>query len=136
MAVLKKRKRKEIGDSLIAFEERATLWLQHALPLPCAWQRVCLLHCMHVQLRTVMVRMQLMQLIIQRRQPSLFNREASYFHKYFCTFWHPNLATSLFLASFVPLKFYVILKTSLFFVWILLIFWMLMLASLYNTNST
>ena len=34
-------------------------------------------------------------------------------------------------ASFVPLKLRVILKTSLFFVWILPIFWMLMLGSLH-----
>ena len=50
----------------------------------------------------------------QRCQPSLFQREASYFCKHFCPFWLPNLATSLFLASFVPLKLHVILKTSLF----------------------
>ena len=46
----------------------------------------------------------------------LFNREAPYFCTYFCPFGHPNLASSLFLASFVPLKVHVILKTSLFFV--------------------
>ena len=43
----------------------------------------------------------------------------SLFFKHFCQFWHPNLATSLFLASFVPLELDVILKTSLFLVWIL-----------------
>ena len=64
-------------------------------------------------------------------QSSLFQKEAPYFCKYFCPFLHPNLATSLFLASFVPLKLHVILKTSLFLVWILPIFWMLMLASLH-----
>ena len=68
--------------------------------------------------------------IIQRCQPSLFNKETPYFCKYFCPFWHPNLAASLFLASFVPLKLLVILKTTLFSVWTLPIFWMLMLASL------
>ena len=54
---------------------------------------------------------------------------APYFCRHFCPFWHLDLATSLFLASFVPLKLHVIMKT-LFFVWILDIFWMLMLASL------
>ena len=63
-------------------------------------------------------------------QPSLFQREAPYFVNIFVPFSHPNLATSLFLASFVPLKLHVILKNSLFFVWILPIFRMLMLASL------
>ena len=68
--------------------------------------------------------------IVQRCQPSLFQREAPYFLKHFCPFWHPNLAASLFLTSFVTLMLHVILKTSFFFVWILPIFWMLMLASL------
>ena len=71
----------------------------------------------------------------QRCLPSIFQREAPYFCKHICPFWHPNLATSLFLASFVPLTFHVILKTSLFFVWILPIFWMLMLASLLKVHT-
>ena len=61
--------------------------------------------------------------------PPLFNRDAPYFVNIFFSFWHPNMATSLFLASFVPLKLHVILSTSLIFVWILPIFVMLMLVS-------
>ena len=41
-----------------------------------------------------------MQTPLQRCQPSLFQREAPYFCRHFCPFWHPNLVTSLFLASF------------------------------------
>ena len=69
-------------------------------------------------------------IISQRCQPSLFQGEASYFFGHFCPFWHPNLATVLFVASFVQLKLHVVMKTFLFFVWILPIFWMLMFASL------
>ena len=52
---------------------------------------------------------------IQRCQPSLFDREAPYFCEHFCLFWLPNLATSLFLAGFVPSKVHVILKTAIIF---------------------
>ena len=61
--------------------------------------------------------------------PPPFQREAPYFCKHFCPFWHPNLATALFLASFVQLKLHVILRKFHIFVWILLIFWPLMLTS-------
>ena len=71
----------------------------------------------------------------QRCQPSLFDREAPYFVNIFVQFWHPSLTTSPFLSSFVPLKLHVILKTCLFFVWILPIFWILMLASLDTTGT-
>ena len=67
---------------------------------------------------------------MQRCQPSLFQREAPYFCKHFYPFWCPNLATSLFLSSFVPLILHAILKISPVNIWILPIFWMLMLASL------
>ena len=84
----------------------------------------------NINLRFLSFRRGNIPLQLQRCQRSLFQGEALCFCKHFCPFWHPSLATVLFLASFVPLKLHVILKTSLFFVWIIPIFWMLMLASL------
>ena len=54
---------------------------------------------------------------LQRCQPFQFRWGLPFFFKHFYPFWCPNLATSLFRVSFVPLKLHVLLKTFLYFLY-------------------